>query len=584
MGLNIGVKKKNNDLYKIKVFAKDNYYQYIKASISALLFLVLCYPIRHGMEMAVNGFVIEAVIIRALMAHTQLIISVFLVVETVKNGYLIAYTLNIFAILLVLIDIFAKNDLKVLPGVTSYTVALILIIILNHYRKGLYHQFEMLIEQRSELKYMAYYDSLTDIPNRKKIIEQLNVLIERSLKKQSSFSIVFIDLDNFKRVNDSIGHYAGDFVLQKIVERINSYIHQDDILGRLGSDEFALIIQRDLKKTEIYTYIKGLQDLFLESYNVKNKEVYINASFGVSIYPYAGNNSSDLLKSADIAMYKAKEDPNKSIRFFSRTLEEGFLYNLKIEEGLYTAIEKEEFYLMFQPQYRSQDKSLRGFEALLRWESIELGNISPAHFIPTAEKTGFISEIGEWVLRNSLMTFNNLCREYDNKPILSINISVAQLLESNFTDMVWSILEQTGFDSKYLEFEITESMFISYPEYVMKILTQLKQMGISIALDDFGTGYASLGFLQNIAIDILKIDKIFIDNINKYNKNRIIIGPIIDLAHKLDFEVVAEGVESEEQLKFLQNMNCDYIQGYLLGKPVNGTALTNILKYNKSLA
>ncbi|MFW6016953.1 MAG: putative bifunctional diguanylate cyclase/phosphodiesterase [bacterium] len=567
---------------------KDRLVHYIKAIIGLVSFLVSLYILKHDIEIVFNDYTVNTISLRGIIVHLQIIISVFLVVETVNWGYIISGLLNIFAIIFALMGLFQQGEISNFVGITSYILSLILIIILQRYRKRLYNQFELFLEQKRELEHMVFYDCLTDIPNRKKVIDLLNSLISRSSSVKNKFTLVFIDIDNFKKINDFLGYYVGDCVLQMIVNRINSLIHEDDILGRMGGDEFALIIPRDLCKEKINEYLEELKNIFSEGFTYENKDIYLKASFGVTIYPRDGNSSEELLKSADIAMYNAKSNSNRSIEFFSRSLKEGFIHNIKLEDGLKSAIKKEELYLVYQPQFSSGDKLLRGFEVLLRWDSLELGAISPAQFIPVAEKTGMITEIGEWVLRNSIIEFKKNCPEYyDINLMLSINISVAQLLDSNFIIMVKKVLEETGFNSNYLEFEMTESIFISYPEYVMMILTQLKNMGISLALDDFGTGYASLSFLQNIAIDVLKVDKIFINTINKYNKKKDnIVGPIIKLAHQLEIMVVAEGVENTNQLSFLQDHSCDYIQGYLLGKPVQGTYLNRVINksYNESPA
>ncbi len=472
------------------------------------------------------------------------------------------------------------KNISALPGITNYIVSLILISILFLYKKRIYGQFKLLLEQREKLEHMAYHDSLTEIPNRKKVIDHLDYLMSKSSEKYNKFILVFIDLDNFKKVNDYLGHYVGDYVLQMVVERISSYIHKDDILGRLGGDEFALIIERNLQKEEVLLYIEGIKDTFVEEFYYENKDIHLNASFGISVYPYDGSDSGELLKSADIAMYRAKNESSKSIEFFSKDMQEGFVENIQIENALQSSIMNNELYLAFQPQYSAHEEKLRGYEVLLRWNSPQLGFVSPAQFIPIAEKIGLINKIGEWVLRSSLQKFKEIYESYHMNSVLSINISVTQLLETDFVGTVKRIIEETGFDSRYLEFEVTESIFISYPNYVKGVLSQLKQMGISIALDDFGTGYASLSYLLNIPIDTLKIDKVFIDSINKYSNKKNIIGPIIEMAHQLDIMVIAEGVETKSQMNYLKNKDCDFIQGYLLSKPISEEQLIEELGIN----
>ena len=571
------------DKFNINKKSNNNSFaDYIKTIITVLLFIATLYIIRLDLEIVFNHFTIDNSSIRGILVNFQLLLSIILVLVTINKGYIIAYILNIYSITMVLINIFIMNNYWALPGFTSYIIALIIITILYFYRSRLLSQLETLLEQRKKLKHLVYHDNLTNIANRKKIIEQLNELIMKSKENDSNFSLVFIDLNDFKNINDSLGHYVGDYILKKLVNRITSNMHQDDILGRFGGDEFALIIRRDLNKDEIIEYINRLKSLLLNDFTFKNRSIKLSASFGIAIYPSDGQTTNELFKSADIAMYKAKNNSTKSIAFNSRSLEKGFIHNIKIENGLQNAITNDELYLVFQAQYTAEEQSLRGFEALLRWDSSELGNVSPAQFIPIAEDIGLINEIGDWVLINAITTFKKISESCDIKAILSINISVAQLIRNDFVQIVSDILEETNFDSKYLEFEITESIFISYPEDVKKVICQLKQRGISIAFDDFGTGYSSLSILQELSMDVLKIDKIFIDRINTSENKKNIIGPIIKMAHQLELEVIAEGVETQDELDYLKEKNCDFIQGYLLAKPVDKTQLEDIMQKSKN--
>ncbi|MFW6022117.1 MAG: putative bifunctional diguanylate cyclase/phosphodiesterase [Halanaerobiaceae bacterium] len=540
--------------------------QYIKSVIAIIFFFLISYILRQEIELSIFGYVISGGALKGVISHLQVLISVYLVISDIKKGHLIAITLNVIGISRVFMIVFIENQISALPGITNNMVSLIFIAIIYRYKKHIIHQFQLLLKQQGRLKNLAFYDSLTGIPNRKNIIDKLDKLMSDSTEEKQ-FYLVFIDLDNFKKINDTLGHYVGDLVLQMVVKRFKTYIDKNDILGRLGGDEFALIIKRNLDKEEVISYIEGLRHLFIKGFIFNNKDFYLNASFGISKYPFDGTSSGDLLKSADLAMYKAKNS-NKYYEFFSRDMQEGFVESFILENGLQTAIEKNELHLVFQPQYNSLEKKLRGFEALLRWDSSELGVVSPVNFIPIAEESGLISEIGEWVLRNAMKKFEDISQQFNIDLTLSINISVVQLLEENFTEMVKNVLKDTGFDSNRLIFEVTETIFISFPDYVKNVLTTLKKMGISIALDDFGTGYASLSYLQNIPIDTLKIDKIFVDHINQYDKKKNIIAPIIQMAHQMGISVIAEGVEDIKQLNYLQQHNCDYIQGFLLGKPM----------------
>ncbi len=434
-------------------------------------------------------------------------------------------------------------------------------------------------EKEKTLNYLAHFDILTELPNRKMIINRLNYLINLPPNSRLHFFVVFIDIDNFKRINDTVGHYTGDLLLQAVAKRLSSHINPNDILGRLGGDEFALIIQRQMKKIEIVEYVENLRNALLETFNIDNSAFSISASFGIAGYPNDGTDSTELLKSADTAMYKAKDSGRNSIQFFSTEMTSEILQSVEFENRLLASVKNNELFLVFQPQYTSDTKSLRGFEALVRWSSPELGLLSPAKFIPMAEETGYIVTMGRWILETALEKFKIIQDTYNTNLIISINISAVQIMEPSFVQMVKDVIKETGLDSKYIEFEITESVFIDSIDYVTNVLKELKEIGISIALDDFGIGYSSLSYLQKLPIDILKIDKSFVNSIKGTDKDdHQIIGAMISLVHHLNIIVIAEGVEEQSQLEYLKKHNCDYIQGYLLGKPVSGDNLTSLLE------
>ena len=446
--------------------------------------------------------------------------------------------------------------------------------------KTLMEYNNLMRENEKKLNHLAFFDMLTDLPNRKMIISRLNYLIDRANDNPTDLAVVFIDLDNFKRVNDTMGHHSGDLLLQSATSRMKTLIKPNDMLGRLGGDEFALIIQQPLSDEEIFEYLTLLKNVIEQPFTIEKNEFTITASFGFAVFPEDGKNSIDLLKCADTAMYKAKEQGKNNIVRFSKEMNEEITRRMEFENKMMSAIQKDEMYLVFQPQY-STDKELRGFEALVRWKSAELGVVNPLDFIPIAEETKYIIPLGEWILKTACNIFMKLRNELECEMMLSINISSVQIMDPSFLDMVKKILEQTNFPPNLLEFEITESVFISSMDYVIDILNKLKKIGVKIALDDFGTGYSSLNYLQMLPIDTLKIDKSFVDNINSENARKQIVGPIISLVHQMNISVIAEGVETEEQLKYLRNHKCDFIQGYLFGKPLTNEDLYNICNVKK---
>lgn len=432
---------------------------------------------------------------------------------------------------------------------------------INEYR--LYHQ--------------AHFDIITGLPNRKNIMDKIDYLLNISKNTKMFFYVVFIDLDSFKKINDSMGHHIGDFFIKYASQRLNSSIHKDDFLGRIGGDEFALIINRNLDEKEAYEYIEGIRMNFLKPFIVENNEIRSSASFGIVLFPRDGIEQIELMKNADTAMYKAKELGKNNIQFFKDSMKEELLNKITLENKLKDALYNDEFFLVFQPIYNLKNGKIHGFETLVRWNSPELGLVSPEKFIPAAEEMGLIVPLGEWIMRTACKRFKYIQDKYKLDAVLSINLSVKQLEEENIVQVIQSVLNDTGLDSKYLEIEVTESIFIDSFKDAVLILETLKKMGISISLDDFGTGYSSLSYLRQLPIDVLKIDRSFINDLLQEDKNREIIGSIIDLAHNLGILVIAEGIEEEIQLDYLKKLDCDYIQGFLMSKPVKEEELEKLI-------
>lgn len=576
---------------------------WIKIIIALLLYLSTV--IIQSKSTSSNG-------VDGILAQFQVIISIYLVLSAKKTGYLIALIANLLNSMSV-IRFFLNGNVDAAPGIivplgTIFTISIlslfsrhlhskILELTINKeelstlYEEALateevvLQQNEQLIaytqtmrENEDKLNYLAFFDVLTELPNRKMIINRLDLLINLSTSQTMQFVTVFIDLDNFKRINDSMGHHSGDLLLLAVALRLKVLIHPDDMLGRLGGDEFALIIQRQLKEEEIFEYVESLRVALLAPFTIERTEVSISASIGISIYPQNGENSIELLKCADTAMYKSKDSGKNAVQFFSKDMKDEILKNIEFENRLLSAIHKDEIFLVFQPQYTASSKRLKGFEALIRWQSPELGLVSPMKLISVAESTGFIISLGEWILRTACKIFKSIQSTYHGDLILSVNISPLQIIDPSFLEMIKSVLKETGFSGKCLELEVTESIFISSMEYVVVVLNKLKKIGIRIALDDFGTGYSSLSYLQMLPIDTLKIDKSFIDRISSRTTDQQIVGSIISLVHGMSISVVAEGVETEVQLEYLKSHECDLIQGFLWGKPLNERDLNQLVR------
>ena len=597
--LNRYFEKKEQSLESSKYMS---YFKMVTVIICLLIYVAILIVETRDISETVTG----------ILAQFQVMISVYLVVSAVKNGYIIGVSINVIQFLLVAINVFSRGNVRSAPGMILPICTIITITIIYVFSRRLNQKYEEIKEQKEELvtlyeelavtegelfnqnkqlleynqdmkeneeklNYLAFFDVLTELPNRKMIINRLDILITLSLEKKMKFAMIFIDLDNFKRINDSMGHHAGDVLLQEVALRLKAAIHPDDMLGRLGGDEFALIIQRQLEEDEILEYLEKLREEILKKFFIENTELSISASFGISVYPRDGDNSTDLLKCSDTAMYKVKEDGKNGVQFFNKEMKDRIFMRMELEKRLLASIENDELYLVYQPQYKSDTKKLRGFETLIRWNSPELGFVSPVTFIPVAEETKFINIMGRWILKTACTKFKELQDKYHFNAVLSVNISAVQIMEPSFVQMIKKVLEETGVRPYNLEIEITESIFISSMDYVISVLNELKEIGINIALDDFGTGYSSLSYLQLLPIDTLKIDKVFIDSIVGKGIDKHIVGPIISLVHQMDISVVAEGVENSMQLEYLKEHNCDCIQGYIWGKPLNEEDLNKLL-------
>lgn len=433
----------------------------------------------------------------------------------------------------------------------------------------LYSFNKQIIKNEEHLNQLAHYDTLTGFPNRKKIMDRLGILLETAKNTNLSFYIVFIDLDNFKKINDTMGHHIGDLFIRVASLRIKNAMHEADMLGRIGGDEFALIIDRPIDQEAIFNYIDTIRKKFLEPFRIEKNDIRSSASFGIAKFPEDGMEAIELIKNADTAMYKAKENGKNNIKMFEATMKAEILKKIHLENTLLAADYNAEFYLMFQPQYNMSDGKVRGFEALIRWESKELGIVNPDRFVYVAEEMGIIVPLGEWILRKACEVFKHIQSLYHIDAVISVNVSVVQLEDYHFIEMVKRVLKETHLPPQYLEIEITESIFINSFQDAVRILNALKDLGVNIALDDFGTGYSSLSYLRSLPIDILKIDQSFVKDLSDPNSKKHIIGDIIALAHKLNIQVIAEGVEENSQLEKLLGLDCDIIQGFLMSNPLD---------------
>lgn len=435
----------------------------------------------------------------------------------------------------------------------------------------------------AHIEQLAYHDGLTGLYNRVAFMKYAYKIFHDASVGASKHAIFFIDLDNFKNINDTLGHDYGDLLLKDVSDRMLSCIASDDILARNGGDEFLILKNRFDTVDDLENFASQLVNVVHHPFILNDETAVVSMSVGIAVFPNNGLTVSELIKNADIAMYNAKNSGKNSYRFFDSYMEDDVNRKNDLADILSHVIDKNEIYLQYQPQVNVESGQVTGYEALMRIDSELVGFISPAEFIPIAEETGIINILGEWALIEAC-NFNQVLIKSGSGPLrVSVNVSTTQLKDDHLIDIIKSIPEKTGMDLKHLEIEITESVLMNSFEHNLKLINQMKELGCSIALDDFGTGYSSFNYLTQIPIDTLKIDKSFIDGICSNEKDRCIADSIIDLAHKMDISVVAEGVEDNEQLQILQNQFCDTLQGYLFSKPLNSTDFIELLSKHKTL-
>lgn len=419
-------------------------------------------------------------------------------------------------------------------------------------------------KQYNKMEQMAYYDFVTHLPNWNFLNKELNKRIE----SQEHFTIFQINLNNFKNVNDTFGYEYGDKLLKEIGQSLQKKLGERFIVARTDGDEFLAIEIGVLKKEEAAETAEKMLQTLNSSWQIDGKEFFISVSIGISVYPDDGKDITRILRNAHIAVNKVKDGGKGSYKFFKTSMYDEILRKTELEAELRRAIKNGEFTLYYQPQVDVETRSIVSFEALIRWNSKKFGWVSPGEFISLAEETGLIVPIGEWVLRTACRQN----RDWRNKGypynFISVNVSAIQLQKSDFVTVVKKVLEETGIEPQSLEIEITESVMMESLRLSLSSLNELRNIGVRVALDDFGTGYSSLNYLKSLPINTLKIDKTFIDGLCKESYEEIITEQIISLAHKIGLEVVAEGVELEEQLKSLEIKSCNKIQGYYFGKPL----------------
>ena len=423
--------------------------------------------------------------------------------------------------------------------------------------------------QNEELKYMAYYDGLTGLYNRNYFVKLLGEFVRRAEDEQSIISVLFIDIDDFRKINDGMGLIVGDEVVQQYGQFLGTFSNENVIVCHMNRDIYCMAIYDPCGIRSVEHIYKSIQERIAQGFVLSNgMDIRLSVSVGVAEYPEASRSALELINCAEIVMFKAKTNGKASIQYFNAPILHEFLQTVDIDNKLKDAVFNKNFCLHFQPQYYNDSHRLRGVEALIRWKVEDNKMISPAIFIPIAEKNGTIIPIGDWVMEESIRHYAEWKRKYGHPMIMSINISSIQYKRKDFVEKLITIIQKYDVLPNEIELEITESVLIEDFNEVKEKLVALRDYGVRISLDDFGTGFSSLSYLNGLPIDTLKIDKSFIDKVCTDDSNRIITESIVSMVNKLGYESVAEGVETKEQLAYMNQIGCDVIQGFLLGRPM----------------
>lgn len=436
---------------------------------------------------------------------------------------------------------------------------------------------------QEELEYQANYDTLTGLPNRNLLHDRLKQSVAYARRYQKAMAVAFIDLDNFKLVNDSLGHSAGDRLLTTVADRLKTCVRSSDTAARLSGDEFVLILFDQTDDTVIHNTMQRILNEVSLPCRLEDRDFYVSCSIGYSVYPKDGDTDEVLLKNADAAMYYAKEAGRNNFQAYSPDMEVKATERLELGGDLRLALENNEFHLHYQPRVSLTDNRIIGVEALIRWQHPKLGLVSPAHFIPIAEESGLISPIGEWILRTACAQ-GKAWIDRGLPPItMSVNLSARQFVKKDLIEIIKKVLAETGFPPERLELELTESLIMHNAELFIITLNNLKALGIGLAVDDFGTGFSSLAYLKRFPIDRLKIDRSFVHDVTEDPDSSAIARAVIHLGHSMGLKVLAEGVETRDELEFLRIHDCDELQGYFFSEPLAAENMAELLVAGKRL-
>jgi diguanylate cyclase (GGDEF)-like protein/PAS domain S-box-containing protein len=432
-------------------------------------------------------------------------------------------------------------------------------------------------QAQEKLNHLAYHDALTDLPNQVLFKDRLKQAIALSHRSDQMQAVLLLNLDRYKTINDSLGYTAGDRLLQSVAQRLSSCVRESDTVARFGGDEFAVLLTQIPRAQDAANVASAIKSALDQAFLFEDQEIFVSSSIGISLYPHDGRDTGGLLKNAGAALDRAKSLGGNVYQFYTAGGTTRALKQLVLENNLRPGLERAEFFVQYQPQVDIRGFHLVGMEALVRWQHPSLGLLYPNEFVPLAEESGLIIALGDWVMRTACAQ-NKAWQDAGLTPLrLSVNFSARQFQQATFIDDVAHILKETNLDPRWLELELTESSIMKEPEVAIEKLHELKLMGIKVAIDDFGTGYSSLNYLKRFPIDTLKIDKTFVSDVCKDPHDTAIVRAIINLGHALDLSVIAEGVETKEQLQYLSALECDVVQGFLFSKALHAAAFEELL-------
>ncbi|MBU1658944.1 bifunctional diguanylate cyclase/phosphodiesterase [bacterium] len=563
----------------------ESYYRYFIAIAMMLFSVIFIQQYLGRIEMHFHVFIVMAILTLYKDIMPLIVAAITTILHHIVFNYLQFYEVSLFDMPVMVFNYGCGFDIVIFHAifvVSELTVLGYIIRFQIEHSVSLNNTQNKVNQLNKELEHTSLHDNLTGLPNRLYLNQQIDSLKQEALKNDTKLAIIFLDLDHFKNINDTLGHHIGDELLQIVAKILIKCVSQNSFITRIGGDEFIIIESGFQNEDELLPIISSLLEDFRKEFLIKGHSLRLSASIGISLFPDDSSNISELMKYADIAMYKVKADGRNNFSFFTQSLNNKIHDEVNIINDMQRAFYEGEFVLYYQPKINAKTGQIIGAETLLRWKHCQHGYIGPNIFIPLAESTGFILNLGEFVIQESTKTIKQLNELGYHDLILSINVSTRQFQNGNLYQNLQEKISENNINPKQLGIEITESIMMKYVDKTLSTLQKIKKLGILIYIDDFGTGYSSLSYLKKFPIDVLKIDKNFIDDISENNTNdRLLLNTILAMGKSLGLKVIAEGVEHEYQFHYLRKKDCDMIQGYYFAKPMNKEDFIALLKSSK---